>query len=271
MPVHKGGGTRTMTRGVISLTSLLLVLGLVTESAAAPPVVSNVQAAQRRDGSKLMDITYNLSDPDSDSLTVTVELSPDSGKTWTPLTTVSGAVGQGVRPGVRKQVVWNVGVDYPNQVGRNYLFRVTADDTNLPPAPPGMVLVPAGEFLMGDAFNEGTLDERPQHRVYLDVFSIDQYEVTNAQYKAFCDATGRSYPPDPGFGGDYTSNYFLNKPDYPVVDVTWEDAAAYAQWAGKRLPTEAEWEYACRAGTKSAYWWGDEFDYIRANHGSGTE
>ncbi|MBI4530673.1 MAG: hypothetical protein HY709_04050 [Candidatus Latescibacteria bacterium] len=138
-----------MTRWSVGLTSLLLVLGLATGTEAAPPVVSNVQAAQRRDGSKLMDITYDLADPDTDSLWVMLELSPDGGKTWTPLKTVSGAVGQGVRPGMRKQVVWHVGVDYPGQVGRNYLFKVTADDT--PPPPPGMVWIPPGTFLMGVA------------------------------------------------------------------------------------------------------------------------
>ena len=123
---------------------------------------------------------------------------------------------------------------------------------------------------MGDALNEGSPDERPQHRVYLDAFYMDQYEVTNAQYKAFCDTTVRSYPPDPGFGGDYTSDYFRNKPDYPVVNVSWEDAAAYAQWAGKRLPTEAEWEKAARGGLEGKrYPWGDAISHDDANY-SGT-
>ena len=129
-----------------------------------------------------------------------------------------------------------------------------------------MALIPAGEFLMGDAFDERYGDERPQHRVYIDAFMIDTYEVTNAQYKAFCDATERSYPSDPGWGGDY-ADYFLSKQDFPVVNVSWLDASAYALWAGKRLPTEAEWEKAARGGLEGKrYPWGDAITQDDANY-----
>ncbi len=116
-----------------------------------------------------------------------------------------------------------------------------------------MMKVPAGTFTMGS--NHGEPGEEPVHQVYLDEYYIDKYEVTNRQYKRFCDATGRSYPSDPDFPG--MSRYFTRHPDYPVVNVSWEDAKAYCGWAGKRLPTEAEWERAARGVYAVKYPWGN--------------
>lgn len=82
-------------------------------------------------------------------------------------------------------------------------------------------------------------------------FWLDATEVTNSAFQAFA-------PTHPG------------KSEHPVVWVSWDEARAYCQWAGKRLPTEAEWEYAARAGTTTAYWWGDRFDSTRANAGMRT-
>ena len=98
-----------------------------------------------------------------------------------------------------------------------------------------MILIPAGEFLMGSPEGEGNNNEHPQHKVYLDAFCIDKYEVTNAQYKQFMRATGHKAP-------SHWDDDRYNQPNQPVVGVTWHDAAAYAKWAGKRLPTETEWE-----------------------------
>ncbi|MBI4553736.1 MAG: formylglycine-generating enzyme family protein [Candidatus Latescibacteria bacterium] len=132
----------------------------------------------------------------------------------------------------------------------------------LPPADTtAMVLVPAGWFVMG---SDEEADEQPLRRVYVDAFFIDKHEVTNAQYKRFCDEMGRPYPPDPHWEGEY-ANYVLSKPDYPVVNVTWDEAKAYAEWAGKRLPTEAEWEKAARGTDGRTYPWGDQWDVTRAN------
>ena len=121
-------------------------------------------------------------------------------------------------------------------------------------APEGMVYIPSGSYLMGS--DEGYSEEAPVHRVTVQAFYMDEKPVTNAQYKEFCDATGRSYPASPRWVD--LPDSFLGCPDHPVVNVSWGDAQAYAKWAGKRLPTEEEWEWAARGGLKDArYPWGD--------------
>jgi formylglycine-generating enzyme len=125
-----------------------------------------------------------------------------------------------------------------------------------------MLPIPAGDFQMGDAFNEGESDERPVHTVYIDAFYMDVYEVTNAQYKKFMDATGYKAP-------DYWDDPDYNALDYPVVGVSWLDAVAYAEWAGKKLPTEAEWEKAARGGlVAKRYPLGDDISHDNANYGA---
>jgi sulfatase modifying factor 1 len=116
-----------------------------------------------------------------------------------------------------------------------------------------MVKIPAGAFRMGS--KEGDSDEKPVHEVTLRGFCIDKFPVTNGLYRKFCDATGRDYPTDPGFSG--MADYLTKNLDYPVVNVSWEDARAYCEWTGKRLPTEAEWEKAARGQDGRKYPWGN--------------
>lgn len=176
----------------------------------------------------------------------------------------------------------------------------------------GMVLIPAGEFMMGGDNSQASQDEYPKHKVRVHSFFMDATEVTNAQFKRFVDATHyitvaerkpdwnelrKSLPPGtpkpadsllvpsslvfkstsgPVDLHDYSqwwrwvkgadwkhpqgpSSSIKGKENYPVVQVSWEDAQAYCKWAGKRLPTEAEWEYAARGGLQNEiYPWGNE-------------
>ena len=127
-----------------------------------------------------------------------------------------------------------------------------------------MKLIPKGKFIMGSEC--GYNEEKPLHEVTVDSFYMDIHPVTNGEFKAYCDAVGRHYPPSPRWSD--MPNYFLNYPDYPVINVSWGEAAAYAKWCGKRLPTEAEWEYAAAGGlTGPAYPWGDSpLDGSKANY-----
>ena len=178
--------------------------------------------------------------------------------------------------------------------------------------PPGMVWIPGGEFVMGTARETPNRNEQPAHPVRVDGFYMDETEVTNAQFRAFVEATGYlttaevapdweqmklQLPPDTPrpppeklvsgalvftsprgpTSSDDIAQFWIWTPgacwrhpegpgsdiegreSHPVVHVSWMDANAYAKWAGKRLPTEAEWEYACRGGLAAKRFpWGDE-------------
>jgi formylglycine-generating enzyme required for sulfatase activity len=136
----------------------------------------------------------------------------------------------------------------------------------VPPSYSDMVFIPQGAFEMGSRRSLRELDpvsifqadrhmlgpEDPAHEVILDAFYIDIYETSNANYKSYMEKTGiKKYP-------RYWDDSSFNKPDQPVVGVTWKEALNFCHWKNKRLPTEAEWEKAARGKRPVSYPWGDD-------------
>jgi len=134
----------------------------------------------------------------------------------------------------------------------------TLAPTSAPASDPGMVYIEGGEFTFGS--DEGKEDESPQQTIHIDAFNIDIHPVTCAEYREFIDAAGHR-PPRNWKDGHIPSG----REDHPVVWVSWHDAVAYAEWAGKRLPTEMEWEKAARGTDGRDYPWGNEFDSGKCN------
>src|SRR3989337_1463066 len=160
-------------------------------------------------------------------------------------------------------------------------FIAISHSPNKNPDQEKMVFIPAGEFIMGSSSEEvekvrkeyghrGDFvgynfdKERPKRTGYVKAFYIDKYEVTNAQYQEFIDATGHPAPLHWG-GGTYDPH----KANYPVIKISWLDAKTYAEWAGKRLPTEEEWEKAARGEDGRIYPWGDKFNPENAGTAEG--
>jgi len=166
----------------------------------------------------------------------------------------SGTAGLLLVAGLASFFWWSAGLGLnPGKGMQLVLFRA---EVHHPPWIPEMRDIPPGEFLMGSADSDegGEYNERPQHMVGFDQgFRLGRYEVTFAQY---CTSTTRACPDPLGWARD----------DRPVINVSWHDARDYADWLSTvtgqsyRLPSEAEWEYAARAGTTTSYWWGESID-----------
>jgi formylglycine-generating enzyme required for sulfatase activity len=269
------------------ISSLLagLVLASTADAANRAPVVSNVSARQRP-GTMFVDITYDVYDADGDRLTITVQISDDDGRTWrVPARTFTGDVGPGVTSGTGKRVVWDAGADVPDVFGTNYRPKVIADDgsgegvigqtltvTLLGGAVMEMIWIQPGTFVMGTTEEQEQVlreeglwgnefeIEHPAHEVTITRgFYLGKYEVTQGQWESVM-----------GTRPWVEQSYTQDNPDYPVAGVSWEDAQAFI---GKlndaegttvwRLPTEAEWEYACRAGTTTFWSFGDDESRLR--------
>lgn len=140
-------------------------------------------------------------------------------------------------------------------IGAYLALRGTPTETTGKDGAP-LVLVPSGNFVMGDD------EESPRREIFLDAYYIDRFEITTARYAKFLEATGSSHPPDGWERLDLDRGGEL-----PVVGVDWNDAAAYCKWAGRRLPTDTEWEKAARGADERPYPWGKEAPALgRANY-----
>lgn len=232
-----------MKKTMILVVAALIILPTSQLLANSAPVVSNVTAGQRGNGSKLVDIFYDLYDADADSCTVWIAVSDDDGATWgVPAFTVSGDVGDGVIPDPNKHIIWDAGHDIVGKVG-DFKTRVHADDGNRG----DMVLVEPGNFPY-----DGT------DWVFVPGYYIDKYEMTNQRYCEFLNADdpdGNHWDSDQeitrqGTAGDYY--YFVNpgRENYPIRYVSYYDAEACAQWLSGitglnyRLPDKYEWQKA---------------------------
>lgn len=148
--------------------------------------------------------------------------------------------------------------DNPPDTGQPAVSQSVAQKQAVPSSPDGMVYIPGGQFLMGR--DDGDEYERPSFSVSVKPFFIDRTEVTNEDYQIFVNSTGHRSP------SHWNEGRFPDRQEkYPVFNVSWEDARAYAQWANKRLPTEEEWEFAARGADGRRYPWGETWIPANAN------
>lgn len=172
------------------------------------------------------------------------------------------------------------GVGFLSIIGLMLTILNACDKVSVSSEPPeDMVLIPAGDFIMGTDSEQANVDQKPAHKVHLDAFYIDKHEVANAQYEEFILAGGyKSKKLWTREGWDFIQNnqiktplkYRQNKistePDHPVIGISWYEADAYAKWVGKRLPTEAEWEKTARGTDLRFYPWGNHMDFSKLNY-----
>ena len=256
--------------------------------------ISNVQA-QQRPGTKFVDITYDLDVFDGSSVDVYLQISElGDGNYNLPVVSITGdGVSAPTSQGKGKKITWNAGADWDG----NFTNQAVAKLTLTPPvntAPTGFALIPAGNFVMGDTFNEGDSNERPTRTVYVSAFYMQKTEVTKAQWDEVATwAQAHGYDITAADGAGKAANH-------PVHSVTWYECVKWCNAKsekegrtpvytvsgsvyktgdstpdinyavnGYRLPTEAEWEKAARGGLSGKRFpWGDEITHSLANYRS---
>ncbi len=226
----------------------ILLFTMLGSQSLPAQTITNVQV--RQEGLEII-ITYDMAESLKKGGEIKVGYSADGGRNYKPISGADGDVGKNVKPGTGREISF-----FANDAlaGKNASFKVVVFSP-----PPGMVFVAGGTFQMGSS--RGDSDEKPIHTVTVSSFYMDKTEVTQAEYRKVM--------------GKNPSN-FSGCDDCPVENVSWNDANAYAQKVGKRLPTEAEWEYAARGGNKSkgyTYSGGNNLDAVgwyNDNSGSKT-
>ena len=161
-------------------------------------------------------------------------------------------------------------VEEPTEEAAGEAAEEPVEEPTEEPAPPApavtdiMIEIPAGPFTMGS--DTGDPEDSPAHEVDLPAYEIDQFEVSNADFAAFAQATGyETFAEQQGYRNWRDEGEEGVEDNHPVVAVTWDDAAAYCEWLGKRLPTEAEWEKSARGDDLRAHPWGEGWDSSKAN------
>ena len=270
-----------------NIIALATTIALTGQLMAEVPKVSNVRASQR-DGTKIVDILYDVEDAENDKLVIRVQISSDGGETFNvPTRRLTGDLGNDILPGKNKKIEWNAGRDWDGEFSDKMRVRITASDRKGLPGLEWSKEIPPGGFLMGqDGGPEGS-----GPNVHLNIpysYWITKYKITNAQY---CDFLNLAYAAGKvnregvvmGFKTvkDNASNYsvvlsdneairwninkfeLLKSEDF-AVQVQWYGAKAFAEFYGYDLPTEIEWEKAARGsvnddeGEHLLYQWGND-------------